>query len=207
MKRSKTSKAWIMEHINDPFVQRAQVEGLRSRAAYKLMEIDERDRLLKPGMTVAELGAAPGSWSQVVSRKIQPGGKLLALDILEMEPIKGVEFLQGDFTDEAVLAQFVARLAGRRLDLVLSDIAPNISGIASSDQGRMMTLAEMALEFAEQHLRTGGSMLIKIFQGTGSPAFRVAMQRLFRSVQTRKPQASRDRSSEIYLLGLDRLAS
>lgn len=207
MKRSKTSKAWIMEHINDPYVQRAKAEGWRSRAAYKLIEIDTKDKLLKPGMTIVELGAAPGSWSQVVVKKIQPKGKLLALDLLEVEPLAGMDFLQGDFQDEAILQQLVDKLDGRSVDLVLSDMAPNMSGIASSDQGRMMYLGELALDFAEQYLRVDGNMLIKVFQGTGFMEFRTKMQGLFKSVQVRKPESSRGRSAEVYLLGLGRRSS
>lgn len=204
MKRSKTSKAWMTEHVNDPWVHKAVAEGWRSRAAFKLIEIDNKDKLLKPGLVVAELGAAPGSWSQVVAKRVLPSGKLLALDLLEMAPIPGVDFLQGDFQDEEVLQNFVSRLEGRPVDLVLSDMAPNISGIALSDQGRMYTLAELALDFAEHYLRVGGNMLIKVFQGSGFDEFRRAMQRIFHTVQVRKPEASRDRSSEVYLLGLDR---
>jgi 23S rRNA (uridine2552-2'-O)-methyltransferase len=202
MKRTKTSKGWMMEHVNDHFVQRAKAEGLRSRAAYKLLEIDDRDKLLRPGMVVAELGAAPGSWSQVAVRRIQPGGILVGLDLLPIEPLPGVTFLQGDFQEEAVLDQFVSLLEGREVDLVLSDIAPNISGISVSDQGRMMYLAELALDFAAHHLREGGNMLIKLFQGQGYMEYRAMMQAAFKSVVVRKPDASRDRSAELYLLGL-----
>lgn len=206
MKRSKTSKGWMLEHVNDPWVQRAQAEGWRSRAAFKLIEIDNKDKLLKPGIVVAELGSAPGSWSQVVAKRVLPSGKLLAMDLLPMDPIPGVDFLQGDFQEESVLQEFVSRLDGREVDLVLSDMAPNISGIAVSDQGRMYYLAELALDFAEHHLRPGGAMLIKVFQGSGFDAYRAAMTRLFTSVQVRKPEASRDRSAEVYLLGRDRRA-
>lgn len=202
MKRSKTSKGWMMEHVNDPWVQRAKADGLRSRAAYKLMEIDDKDRLLKPGMVVVDLGAAPGSWCQVAARRIQPGGLLLALDILPMDPVPGVSFLQGDFREESVLAEFERLLDGRQVDLVLSDMAPNISGVSVSDDGRMMHLAELALDFADHHLRPGGNMLIKVFQGAGFMEYRKAMQERFETVATRKPEASRDRSAEQYLLGL-----
>lgn len=206
MKRSKTSKGWMLEHVNDPWVQRAQAEGWRSRAAFKLIEIDNKDKLLKPGIVVAELGSAPGSWSQVVAKRLLPSGKLLAMDLLPMDPIPGVDFLQGDFQEESILQEFVSRLDGREVDLVLSDMAPNISGIAVSDQGRMYYLAELALDFAEHHLRPGGAMLIKVFQGSGFDTYRAAMGRLFSSVQVRKPEASRDRSSEVYLLGRERRA-
>jgi 23S rRNA (uridine2552-2'-O)-methyltransferase len=202
MKRTKTSKGWMMEHVNDHFVQRAKAEGLRSRAAYKLLEVDDKDKLLRPGMVVAELGVAPGSWSQVAARRIQPGGILVGLDLLPVEPVPGATFLQGDFQDEAVLDQFVSLLEGREVDLVLSDMAPNISGISVSDQGRMMYLAELTLDFAAHHLREGGNMLIKLFQGQGYMEYRAMMQAAFKSVVVRKPDASRDRSAELYLLGL-----
>jgi 23S rRNA (uridine2552-2'-O)-methyltransferase len=203
MKRSKTSKGWMMEHINDPWVQKAKADGLRSRAAYKLLEINEKDRLLKPGMVVVDLGAAPGSWCQVAARRIQPGGLLLALDLLPVEPLPGVTFLQGDFREDAVLADLEKLLDGRRVDLVLSDMAPNISGVSTSDDGRMMHLAELALDFSASHLRPGGSLLIKLFQGAGFMEYRQAMQKQFGTIHTRKPDASRDRSAEVYLLGQD----
>lgn len=204
MKRSKTSKQWMREHVSDPWVNKAQTDGYRSRAAYKLLEIDEKDHLLAPGSTVVELGAAPGSWTQIVARRVLPGGAVLALDLLPMEAIAGVDFIQGDFTEDSVLAELEARLAGRSVDLVLSDMAPNMSGISVSDQGRMYQLADMALDFADQHLRPGGNMLIKLFQGAGFDPYKKAMQQLFRTVVPRKPAASRDRSSELYLLGIDR---
>lgn len=204
MKRSKSSKAWLHEHVTDHWVHKAKAEGYRSRAVFKLLEIDKKDHLLKPGLVVAELGAAPGSWSQVVAPRLKPGGQLVALDILPMEPVPDVAFLQGDFREESVLHEFEKLLAGRAVDLVLSDMAPNISGISSSDDGRMMYLAELALDFAIQHLRPGGKMLIKVFQGVGFTEYRAAMQKVFASVVVRKPEASRDRSSEVYLLGLDK---
>jgi len=205
MKRTKTSKGWMMEHINDPWVQKAKADGLRSRAAYKLIEINEKDRLLKPGMVVVDLGAAPGSWSQVAARRIQPGGLLLALDLLPMEPLPDVTFVQGDFREDAVLAEFEKLLNGRRVDLVLSDMAPNISGVSTSDDGRMIHLAELALDFAASHLRPGGNMAIKLFQGAGYMEYRQAMQKQFSVVHARKPQASRDRSAEVYLVGVSHL--
>jgi 23S rRNA (uridine2552-2'-O)-methyltransferase len=204
MKRSKTSKQWMREHVSDPWVNKAQTDGYRSRAAYKLTEIDEKDKLLKRGEVVVELGAAPGSWTQIIARKVLPEGAVIALDLLPFDPIDGVDFIQGDFTEDSVLAELEAKLAGRSVDLVLSDMAPNISGIAISDQGRMYQLADMALDFADQHLRPGGRMLIKLFQGAGFDPYKKAMQQLFKTVVPRKPAASRGRSSELYLLGIDR---
>jgi len=202
MKRSKTSKAWMQEHLADPWVHKAQSEGMRSRAAYKLLEIDRKDNLLKPGMVVADLGAAPGSWCQVVAPLVQPGGMLFALDILPMDPLPGVTFLQGDFREEEILRNFENLLGGREVDLVLSDMAPNMSGNTVSDDGRMMYLAELALDFAADHLRAQGSMLIKVFQGAGFMEFRAQMMKMFEAVHSRKPEASRNRSAEVYLLGL-----
>jgi 23S rRNA (uridine2552-2'-O)-methyltransferase len=200
MKRSKTSKAWMREHLNDPYVQRANAEGYRARAAYKLMEIDERDRLLRPGAVVADLGAAPGSWSQVAAERC-PGGRVFALDLLPIAPVGGVDFVQGDFSDEAVLAELERRMQGRRADLVLSDMAPNISGVATVDQARSVMLCELALEFAVKHLQPAGKFLVKAFQGEGFMEFRRQMERCFQTVRARKPDASRDRSTEVYLLG------
>lgn len=201
MKRSKTSKQWMREHVNDVYVQRAKSEGYRSRAAYKLLEIAARDRLLKPGMVVVDLGAAPGGWSQVARAQVGARGLVLALDLLEMEPLPGVTFLQGDFREDAVVAALAAALAGRTIDLVLSDMSPNISGIAMSDQARVMHVAELALEFAAKHLKHGGNLLVKVFQGSGFQEFLRQMRTQFKSVATRKPEASRGRSSELYLLG------
>lgn len=200
MKKHKTSKAWMHEHVTDPYVRRAKTEGWRSRAAFKLMEIDDKDRLLRPGMVVVDLGAAPGGWSQVAARKVG-GGRVLALDLLEMAPVAGVEFIQGDFREDAVLAELTLRLSGRPVDLVISDMAPNISGIAGSDQARSVHLAELALEFSRHHLKPGGIFLVKVFQGEGFDAFRKAMMEVFEKVLVRKPKSSRDRSSEVYLLG------
>ena len=201
MKRSKTSKSWMAEHVNDPFVQRAKAEGWRARAAYKLMEIDDKDKLIRPGMVVVDLGAAPGSWSQVAIKRVGESGRVFALDLLPMEPIPGVEFMQGDFHDEEFVERFEEILGGRQVDLVMSDIAPNISGIPSSDQARSVYLAELALDFAQKHLAQGGRFLVKVFQGEGFDAFRKQMENEFKSVLVRKPQASRGRSSEVYLLG------
>jgi 23S rRNA (uridine2552-2'-O)-methyltransferase len=202
MKRSKTSKQWMNEHVNDPYVQRAQKDGYRSRAAYKLLEIDERDHLLKSGMVVVDLGATPGGWSQVAAAK---GTKVIALDLLPLHPIHGVEFIQGDFREESVLAQLEERLGGKRVGLVISDMAPNISGIESADQARAMYLAELALDFSVSHLQPGGAFLVKLFQGVGFEEFIKLMRSRFARVVTRKPKASRDRSSEQYLLGLGKL--
>ena len=203
MKRSKTSKAWMREHVNDPFVQKAKQEGYRSRAAYKLMEIDKRDRLLGPGMVVVDLGAAPGSWSQVAAEKVGPKGKVIGLDLLEIQPMAGVTFIQGDFTEASVLEELVRALDRQSVDVVLSDIAPNISGIGLSDQARSMYLAELALDFASQYLKPGGSFLVKVFQGSGFQEFVGQMRNHFKQVITRKPEASRSRSNEVYLLGKD----
>ncbi len=202
MKKSKTSKQWMMEHVSDPFVQRAQKEGYRSRAAYKLLEIAERDHLLKPGMVVVDLGATPGGWSQVAAAK---GCRVIALDLLPMQSLPGVEFIQGDFREDEVLAELEARLGGQRVDLVISDMAPNISGISVADQARAMHLVELALDFASNHLRPGGALLVKTFQGAGFEDFMRLMRSHFAKVVVRKPKASRDRSSEQYLLGLERL--
>jgi 23S rRNA (uridine2552-2'-O)-methyltransferase len=201
MSRSKTSRAWMREHINDPYVQKAKAEGYRSRAAYKLMEMDKRDRLLAPGQLLVDLGAAPGSWSQVALAKLGSKGKVVAVDLLPMEPLPGVNFIQGDFREQEVLDAVLLALGGRRPDLVISDLAPNISGIAVSDQARSMYLCELALEFSLQCLAPGGSLLVKVFQGAGFAEFLAAMRRAFAKVASRKPEASRGRSSEMYLLG------
>ncbi|MDR0701750.1 MAG: RlmE family RNA methyltransferase [Azoarcus sp.] len=201
MKRSKTSKAWMREHLADPFVQRANAEGYRARAAYKLMEIDDRDHLLRPGAVVVDLGAAPGSWCQVAAQRCESKGRVFAVDLLPVEPIAGVDFLQGDFSDGGTLAEFERRLGGSHVDAVLSDMSPNLSGVAAADQARSIMLCELALDFAVHHLRPSGRFLVKAFQGEGFMAFRREMARCFLSVQARKPKASRDRSAEVYLLG------
>ena len=199
-RQHKKSAAWMHEHVTDPFVQKAKAEGWRSRAVFKLIEIDEKDRLLKPGMTVVDLGAAPGSWCQYAGRRVQPNGKLIALDLLEMTPMAGVDFIQGDFREDGTLKRLEDLLAGRRVDLVMSDMAPNISGIAISDDARAAHLAELALDFSRLHLKPGGDLLVKVFQGAGFMELRKAAQALFETVVIRKPAASRDRSPETYLL-------
>lgn len=205
MKPSKTSKQWMREHVNDPFVQRAQKDGYRSRAAYKLLEIDERDHLLKPGMVVVDLGATPGGWSQIAAEKVGRSGKVIGLDLLPLDPLAGVDFIQGDFREESVLKQLEALLENRPVGLVISDMAPNISGIPSADQARAMYLAELAMEFAVAHLTPEGSFLVKVFQGEGFEAYLHQMRASFRKVVSRKPKASRDRSSEVYLLASGKL--
>ena len=204
MKRSKTSHQWMREHVNDVYVKRAKAEGYRSRASYKLLEIAKRDKLLRHGMMVVDLGATPGGWSQVARDQIGPKGQVFALDILEMEPLPGVSFLQGDFREAAVESQLREALGGRPIDLVMSDMSPNISGISMSDQARVMDLAELTLEFVGGHLKPGGNMLVKVFQGSGFQEFFREMQFRFRKVSTRKPEASRGRSNELYLLGSGR---
>ena len=202
MKRAKTSKAWMKEHVNDFFVKQAKKEGYRSRAAYKLIEIAERDRLLVPGMIVVDLGAAPGGWSQVAAEKLGGRGSVIALDLLEMAALPGVTFIQGDFREPLVLAELKKNLGNRAPDLVISDMSPNISGISVVDKARGMHLAELALEFSSDQLNSGGNFLVKVFQGAGFEEFLRTMRASFSRVITRKPEASRGRSSEIYLLGL-----
>lgn len=199
-KQKKKSKQWMQEHVNDPYVQQAQREGWRARAVFKLKEIDEKDKLLKPGMVVVDLGATPGSWCQYAAKRIQPGGRLVALDLLDFEPIPGVEFIQGDFREDAVLERLKSALAGRQVDLVLSDMAPNMTGIAATDSAQVLYLAELTLDFAREHLKPGGDLLVKVFQGAGFMELRQAMQAEFATLATRKPAASRDRSAELYLL-------
>jgi 23S rRNA (uridine2552-2'-O)-methyltransferase len=199
-KRSKSSSRWLQEHAKDPYVKRARREGLRSRAVFKLEEIQRIERLIKPGMIVVDLGAAPGGWSQFAARVLQGRGEVIALDVLAMPAIPGVTFIQGDFRDVAVLEQLEARLAGRKVDLVLSDMAPNMSGIDSVDQPRAMDLAELALDFAVGHLKPGGALLLKLFQGAGFQELVQVARRRFVTVRMRKPEASRARSAEVYLL-------
>ncbi len=201
MARTRTSKAWMMQHVNDPYVKRAAAEGMRSRAAYKLQQINEKDHLLKPGMVVVDLGASPGGWSQVASRLVSPSGRVIAIDLLEMTALHGVTFIHGDFSGDLGLAAVEQALAGARVDLVLSDMAPNISGIAQVDQARLIGLVELALDFAAKHLKPQGNFLVKVFHGAGFDDFVRAMRNVFVQVQTRKPDASRKGSREVYLLG------
>ncbi len=191
----------MREHVSDPYVQRAVAQGYRTRAAFKLMEIDDRDKLLRPGSVVVDLGAAPGGWSQVIAERAGPGGRVIALDILPMEPLPGVVFIEGDFREEGTLARVEQALGGGRADLVVSDMAPNLSGVGASDQARAMHLCDLALEFARAHLKPRGAFLVKVFQGVGYTGFVAEMRQAFDSVVSRKPRASRGRSAEMYLLG------
>jgi len=199
-KRAKKSSHYMNQHVHDPFVLRAKAEGWRSRAVFKLMEIDEKDRLFKPGMTVVDLGCTPGSWSEYVIKRIQPGGRLIGLDLLPMDPIPGVTFIQGDFREDEPLAQLVEALEGRQVDLVISDMAPNMTGISVTDQAGVMYLAELTLDFAKDHLKKGGSLLTKVFQGSSYMELRKEIMARFEELHVRKPAASRDRSAETYLL-------
>jgi 23S rRNA (uridine2552-2'-O)-methyltransferase len=200
-KRTKSGSAWMHEHVTDPYVKKAQQDGYRSRAAYKLLEIDKRDQLLRPGMTVVDLGAAPGSWCQVAVQKMKRQGRVLAIDLLPVAPIPGVDSLQGDFTDPAALAWLEQKLQSGQVDLVLSDMAPNISGVMLSDQARQYELCELALDFAVNWLKPDGAFVVKVFQGVGFEDFRAQMRQAFEQVLIRKPDSSRDRSTEVYLLG------
>lgn len=209
--RSKSSQRWLKEHFSDPYVKKAQAEGLRSRAAYKLEELVERDRLLKPGMTIVDLGAAPGGWSQWLRQALSTlypasSGRIIALDILEMPTLAGVEFLHGDFREDAVLSALEETLGSQPVDLVLSDMAPNKSGMDAVDQPRMMHLAELAMEFADRHLRVDGTFLIKLFQGVGFDDYVRELRRRYAKVAIRKPDASRKRSPEVYALALGKLS-
>ena len=204
MKVTRTSKAWMQEHLNDEFVKRAQKEGYRARAAYKLIEIDDKDKLIKPGMTIVDLGSTPGSWSQVAVQRLKGQGKVIALDILDMTGIAGVTFIQGDFREEAVLLQLQAAINNKPVDLVIADMAPNISGVKDVDQAGAAYLTELALEFSKDWLKPNGSFLVKVFIGAGFDDIVKTMRLHFDKVVTRKPKASRDRSSEVYLLGIGR---
>jgi len=214
-KSKKVNKAWLADHINDPYVKLAQREGYRARAAYKLKEIDESLGLIKPGQVVVDLGSAPGAWSQYLRRRFAPkeagiggaavgrlNGSIIALDLLPMEPIEGVLFILGDFNDEPVLAELETALAGRPVDLVLSDMAPNLSGIASSDSARIAHLIELALDFSLKHLRPEGALVVKLFHGSGYSQLVELFKKTFRVVRPIKPKASRDRSAETFLVGI-----
>jgi 23S rRNA (uridine2552-2'-O)-methyltransferase len=198
--RTRRGKRWMDEHVEDEFVRRAKQEGWRSRAVYKLMEIQQKDRMIRPGMTVVDLGAAPGAWSQYAAQLAGPRGRVVALDVLPMDPLPGVEFLQGDFREPETLSALEALLGDRKPGVVLSDMAPNISGMAAVDQPRAMYLAELALEFARSSLAQGGTLVTKMFQGEGSEALIAAARLDFGKVRTRKPRASRARSRECYLV-------
>jgi len=204
MKPTRTSKAWMQEHLNDPYVKLAQKDGYRARAAYKLMEIDDKDKLIKPGMNIVDLGSAPGSWSQVAVQRLKGQGKVIALDILEMSPIGGVTFLQGDFREDSVLKLLEQTLNNVQVDLVIADMAPNISGVKDVDQAGAAYLTELALEFSKDWLKPNGNFLVKVFIGAGFEEILQTMRQMFDKVVTRKPKASRDRSSEVYLLGIGR---
>jgi len=204
MARSKSSKRWLAEHFDDPYVKAAQQQGLRSRAAFKLQELQERFKLLRPGMTVVDLGAAPGGWSQVAQPLVGAGGRVLALDVLDMEPLQAVQFVLGDFTEEGPLRALEQALEDRPVDLVMSDMAPNISGMAAVDQARAMYLAELALEFAREHLKPGGDFVVKLFQGSDFDGYVRQVRELFERVQIVKPKASRPRSREVYLVARGR---
>jgi len=201
MARSKSSKRWLKEHFDDEFVRRSQVEGYRSRAVYKLIEIDEKDKLIKPGMTIIDLGAAPGGWSQYAAEKLKGSGRVIALDLLLIEPeIEGVEFIQGDFREDEVLGQLMDVINSDPADLVFSDMAPNMSGMKTVDNARAMYLAELTLELSKETLKPGGAMLVKLFQGEGFEQYLKELRQSFTKVTMRKPKASRSRSKEIYAL-------
>jgi len=200
MGKTKSSKKWLREHFDDPYVKKAQEEGYRSRAVFKLKEIDEKDRLLKPGRVVVDLGSAPGGWSEYASDKLPDKDPIYALDILPMDPVAGVTFIQGDFTEQSVLDELLKALDGARVNLVLSDMAPNISGMKAVDQPKAMYLVELALDFCRQALQPGGDFLVKVFQGEGFDAYLKDMRTSFDKIVVRKPKASRPRSREVYLL-------
>ncbi len=201
MARSKSSSAWLKRHVNDPYVHRAKAHGYRSRAAYKLVEIANRDGLARPGDAVVDLGAAPGGWAQALAERVGRSGRVMAVDLLEIAPIPGVTVLRGDFREETVLQRLEDALGGRKLDLVVSDMAPNLSGVRATDQARSVHLCELALAFAREHLKPRGAFLVKAFQGTGYPEFLAAMRAVFITVASRKPGASRGDSKEMYLVG------
>lgn len=199
-KRSASSTRWLKEHFDDHFVQKAQKQGLRSRAAFKLEAIQQQDQLIKPGMTVVDLGSAPGSWSQMAARLVQPSGQVIACDILPMDPLPGVSFLQGDFREDAVLQALLSRIEGRNVDVVLSDMAPNMSGNQTTDQARAMYLIELALDMCHQVLKKNGSFVVKVFHGDGFENYLQAVREVFTTVKSRKPESSRSRSREAYIV-------
>jgi 23S rRNA (uridine2552-2'-O)-methyltransferase len=200
MKKSHSSKRWLRRHVSDPYVQRSKKEGYRARSAYKLIEIDDRDKLLRPGQFVVDLGAAPGGWSQVAAKRIGASGRVVAIDLLPLEPLAGVEFLQGDFASARGLAALRTLLGDRPVDVVLSDMAPNMSGIQVSDQARVMELAEISRDFALAHLHPEGVFLVKVFQGAGYDEYLKSLRNAFVKVVSRKPDASRSESAEQFLL-------
>ena len=201
MSKSKSSSGWMQRHLTDQYVQQAQRDGYRSRASYKLLEIQARDRLIKPGMSVIDLGSAPGGWCQVIADIVGLKGRVVAVDLLEMDPVADVEFIQGDFTEDEILEQMLALFENSRVGLVVSDMAPNISGIKSSDTTKSIYLAELGLDLCQQLLEPGGAFLVKVFQGEGFDQFLKDMKVVFTKVATRKPKASRPKSREMYLLG------
>ena len=200
-KKHRFNKAWMQDHVTDHYVNEAQRLGYRSRAAFKLIELAEKDRLFRPGMTVVDLGAAPGSWCQVLREKLGSSARIVAIDLLPMDGLAGVNFIQADFREDTGVQLLAAALSGQKADLVLSDLAPNLSGVASADQARSVYLGELALDFAGQWLKPGGDLVVKAFQGAGFPEFQRTMQGHFDKVYARKPKASRDRSREVYLVG------
>ena len=204
-KKLRSNRAWIERHINDPFVKRSRVDGYRARSVYKLIELNEKEKLIRPGMTVVDLGAAPGSWTQVVREKLsdkngEVNGKIIAMDIVPMDPIDGVTFLQGDFREQDVADQLNALVGEEQVDLVLSDMAPNLSGIAAADAARCLLLNELALEFCLEHLKNDGVFVTKVFQGSGFSQYVETLKKHFKVVLTRKPQASRSTSAEVYMV-------
>lgn len=199
--RSKSSARWLDEHVNDPFVKQAQIDGYRSRASYKLLAINDKDKLIRPGMLVMDLGSAPGGWSQVASKLVSPGGRVIASDILPMDVLADVQFIQGDFTEQEVFERIMAAVDGAPVDVVISDMAPNLSGIAAADQAASIYLVELALDMACQVLKPRGNFVAKVFQGEGYDAFVRQLKEHFTSVVVRKPEASRPRSREVYLVG------
>jgi len=200
MPRSKSSSTWLQRHVSDPFVKKAQLEGYRSRSAYKLVELNEKDRLIRPGMRIMDLGSAPGGWSQVAGKIVGAKGRILATDILPMEPIKNVDFIQGDFTDEAIVKELLEWLGGGKFDLIVSDIAPNITGIDSADQASSMYFLELALDTVRQTLKPGATFVAKMFQGSGSDEYLKELRKSFEKVLIRKPAASRAESREVYIV-------